>query len=165
MLADTHLRAGLDRLPVEVVDVLRCSDVILHAGDLVTRPVLDALRALGEVHAVLGNNDHELAGVLPEELHLELGGVRIGMVHDSGLRKGRATRMARRFPGADLVVFGHSHVPVNEAGVGAQFLFNPGSPTQRRAQPHRTFGRLRLEHGAVVERAILAVPERTAPRT
>jgi putative phosphoesterase len=99
---------------------------------------------------VLGNNDRGLHGVLPESLLLELGGVRIAMVHDSGAKTGRPRRLHRRFPKADLVVFGHSHVPVNEMGEQEQLLFNPGSPTQRRAQPHRTFGRLRLDRGQIL---------------
>ena len=64
------------------------------------------------MHAVLGNNDDaELQRTLPETLELDLGGVRVAMVHDSGQRKGRPARLARRFPDADVVVFGHSHIP------------------------------------------------------
>ena len=160
MLSDTHLRTGIDGLPAGVVDAARRSDVILHAGDLVTAAVLEELRALGEVHAVLGNNDHELAGVLPDELRLELGGVRVALVHDSGPKTGRAARLRRRFPDADLVVFGHSHVPVAGTGLGGQLLFNPGSPTRRRSQPHPTYGRLRLGAGAVAEHEIVPVVDR-----
>ena len=103
---------------------------------------------------MLGNNDHDLVGVLPEQLTVELAGVRIGLLHDSGPSAGRAARMARRFPDAHLVVFGHSHIPVNEPGLGGQVLFNPGSPTLRRTQPNRTFGRLRLIGGVVRDRAV-----------
>ena len=70
------------------------------------------------------------------------------MVHDSGQRKGRPARLARRFPDADVVVFGHSHMPVNEEGVDGQWLMNPGSATQRRRQPHHTLGVLDLADGA-----------------
>lgn len=157
VLADTHLRAGVEGLPGSVLEALRGCDGILHAGDLVSGAVLGGLRALGPVHAVLGNNDHELRGVLPEALEVVLAGVPLAMVHDSGPARGRPGRMARRFPGARIVVFGHSHVPVDEVGLGGQLLFNPGSPTQRRSQPVATFGILRLEAGEVVERAILPV--------
>ena len=92
------------------------------------------------VHAVLGNNDHGLVGCLPERLELEIGGLRLAVVHDSGARVGRAGRLRRWFPQADLVVFGHSHQPVNELGEGGQRLFNPGSPTQRRQAPVATYG-------------------------
>ncbi len=107
-----------------------------------------------ETYAVLGNNDHDLVGILQESRMLELEGVRIALVHDSGATKGRAGRLYRRFPIADLVVFGHSHVPVNEIGEQNQILFNPGSPTQRRSQPHRTYGRMRFAEGRVQRRRI-----------
>lgn len=154
VLADTHLRGGLDRLPGPLLEALAAADVILHAGDVVSVTALTELRRLGPVHAVLGNNDHELAGLLPEELRLDLGGVEVAMVHDSGPTKGRPGRLARRFPGAQLVVFGHSHVPVDEVGLDGQVLLNPGSPTQRRSQPVPTFGRLRLVGGRIAERSI-----------
>ncbi len=79
----------------------------------------------------------------------------MAIVHDSGRRQGRAERLARRFPSAQLVVFGHSHVPVDDVGAGGQRLFNPGSPTQRRRQPFASYGRLRLEDGAVVDHQIV----------
>ncbi len=113
--------------------------------------------ALAPTHAVLGNNDHELRGTLGETLVLELGGVEVALVHDSGARTGRAARLRRRFPSADLVVFGHSHVPCDEVGVDGQLLFNPGSPTQRRSQPVATFGELELAGGSVRHRAIRPV--------
>jgi hypothetical protein len=109
---------------------------------------------MAETYAVLGNNDHALEGILPQSRYLDLGGVHVAMVHDSGPRKGRTRRLRRRFPDADLVIFGHSHIPVDEVGEEEQLLFNPGSPTQRRSQPHRTFGRLRLGGGQVLRRRI-----------
>jgi uncharacterized protein len=150
VLADTHIvGSGSERLPEPVWDALRSADVILHAGDVVSAEFLDELRALAPVHAVLGNNDRTLVGVLPDQVELELGGVRVAMLHDSGARRGREERMARRFPSAKVVVFGHSHVPWNEPGIDGQLLFNPGSATQRRLQPHRTFGVLHFERGEV----------------
>jgi putative phosphoesterase len=153
VLADTHIRRGtihsaqgaaraLRRLPDAAYTHLEQADVILHAGDILVAEVLDELGGFAPVHAVLGNNDAELAGVLPETRSLEIDGVRIAMVHDSGAAAGRAGRMHRRFPDADVVVFGHSHIPWDDAGVDGQLLFNPGSPTERRSQPHRTLGTL-----------------------
>ena len=150
MLADTHLRADLAALPHEVWDELETCDAVLHAGDVVTDDLLAALRARRPVHAVLGNNDHDLVGALPDRLEVELAGVRVAMVHDSGARAGRARRMRRWFPTADVVVFGHSHDPVDELGEDGQHLFNPGSAVQRRRQPRRTLGVLELAAGAVV---------------
>jgi predicted phosphodiesterase len=94
---------------------------------------------------------------LPHTLVVELAGVRVGMIHDSGPWRGRAARLWRRFPDADVVVFGHSHAPVAEDGEGGQLLFNPGSPTQRRAQPVCTFGELYLAGGAVIGHRIIPV--------
>ena len=93
----------------------------------------------------------------PETLDVELAGVRVGMVHDSGPARGREGRMAERFPDCDLVVFGHSHIPWDTVGPGGQMLFNPGSPTGHRRQPHRTAGVVRLEGGRIVERRIEVV--------
>ena len=94
-------------------DQVETCDAVLHAGDVVTADLLVALRTRRPVHAVLGNNDHALVGALPDRLELELGGVRVAMVHDSGTRAGRERRMRRWFPDAQLVVFGHSHEPVD----------------------------------------------------
>jgi putative phosphoesterase len=157
VLADTHLRTDLSALPVEVWDHVEACDAVLHAGDVVTADLLEALRARRPVHAVLGNNDHALAGALPDRLELELAGVRLAIVHDSGARAGRERRMRRWFPGADVVVFGHSHEPVDALGEDGQRLFNPGSAVHRRRQPHRTIGLLALAGGAVVGHEIVPV--------
>lgn len=148
VLADTHVRdAGSTRLPERAWEELRRADVILHAGDVTEPGLLAALRDVAPVHAVLGNNDDALRGALPEVVLLELEGVRVGMIHDSGPRAGREGRMRRRFPDADVVVFGHSHIPWDADGIDGQRLFNPGSATQRRSQPHRTLGVLELGAG------------------
>ncbi len=150
-LSDTHIRrGGRRRLPGAAYAYLDAADVILHAGDILVGEVLDELRGFAPVHAVLGNNDVELVGLLPETESLVLDGVRIGMIHDSGPSTGRAGRMRRRFPDADVVVFGHSHIPWDDSGVDGQLLFNPGSPTERRSQPNHTLGTLDLDGGRVV---------------
>ena len=155
MLADTHIRrGGTRRLPDAAYGWLDRADVILHAGDIVVGEVLDELRGFAPVHAVLGNNDVELAGLLPEVEEIELDGVRVGMIHDSGPSTARAGRMRRKFPESDVVVFGHSHIPWNEPGLDGQLLFNPGSPTERRAQPHHTLGTFELEDGRVAAHAV-----------
>ena len=138
-------------------DHVDTSDAVLHAGDVVTGDLLDALRARRPVHAVLGNNDDALVGTLPDRLELELAGARVAMVHDSGPRAGRERRMHRWFPDADVVVFGHSHEPVDALGDGGQRLFNPGSAVQRRRQPRRTIGVLELADGEVVAHEIVPV--------
>jgi putative phosphoesterase len=158
VLSDSHLAGGIETLSEHVLNALRTADVVLHAGDVTSRQALMELESMAETYAVLGNNDHALVGVLPESRVLELGGVRVALLHDSGTSKGRSWRLHRRFPDAQLVVFGHSHIPIDEPGEHDQLLFNPGSPTQRRSQPHRTFGRLRLSGGRVLNHHIEIVP-------
>lgn len=139
VVADTHIRRNSTRtLPPSVYEHAERADTILHGGDVLIGEVLDDLARFAPVHAVLGNNDPELTDRLPETLELTLDGLRLAMVHDSGQSKGRARRLQRWFPEADVVVFGHSHIPINEPGEAGQWLLNPGSPTERRRQPHHT---------------------------
>jgi putative phosphoesterase len=158
VLADTHLRPGRDkRLPDAAYDVIRDADLVLHAGDVVTRDLLDELSGFAPVRAVLGNNDLGLTGVLPETDAFDVDGVRVAMIHDAGPRAGRERRMKKRFPDAAVVVFGHSHIPWNDTGIDGQVLFNPGSAVDRRAQPHRTLGVLDLRGGRVRDRRIVTL--------
>jgi putative phosphoesterase len=149
VLSDSHLSGGFDGMGPQVLQAIGEADVVLHAGDITSRRALSELENMAETYAVLGNNDHDLVGVLPESRLVDLGGIRVALVHDSGPKKGRPARLYKRFPTANVVVFGHSHIPVDEVGEQHQLLFNPGSPTQRRSQPHRTFGRLRLSGGKI----------------
>ena len=159
VLADTHIRRGSSRrLPDAAYRLLEGADAILHAGDIVVAEVLHELSGFAPTFAVLGNNDDgELAATLPENRILELGGVSVGMVHDSGPTAGRARRLHRSFPEARVVVYGHSHIPYDGPGVEGQWLMNPGSPTERRAQPHHTVGILDLEGGAVAHHEVVVV--------
>jgi putative phosphoesterase len=126
------------------------ADLILHGGDFTAPEILLDLEALGPpVVAVHGNVDAaELRVRLPEARMVEAAGARIAMVHDAGPARGRLARMRLRFPDADAVVFGHSHIPLHESGDGFQ-IFNPGSPTDRRRQPRHTMGVARVERGSV----------------
>lgn len=158
VLADTHIRPGSSRrLAPAVYAALEDADLVLHAGDVVTGALLEELGRFAPTLAVLGNNDAELVGQLPEDRVFAVDGYRIAMVHDSGARKGREARLRRRFPAADLVVFGHSHIPVDAPGLDGQWLFNPGSPTERRSQPKHTFGRLRIDDGRLVDHRVLVM--------
>jgi len=141
VISDTHLPRGSRRLPEECVDRLRAADLILHAGDLMRLPVLEQLESYGPVVAVHGNVDDDAVGAaLPEVTSVDAGGVTIGLVHDAGPAKGRVSRLRRRFPDADAVVFGHSHIPLHERAPGGFQIFNPGSPTERRRAPRHTMG-------------------------
>jgi uncharacterized protein len=153
VVSDTHLPRGSRVLPEECLERMRAADLILHAGDLVTAEVLADLRALGRpVAAVHGNvDDHEVRRLLPSARMVVAAGARIAMVHDAGAADGRLARLRRRFPDADAVVFGHSHIPLHERDPATGFqIFNPGSPTDRRRAPTHTMGLARIgEDGAV----------------
>ena len=157
-LADTHAPRRWKSCPPRVARQLRRADVILHAGDVCTAAVLDELSQYAPVRAVLGNNhlpDVAAWGAAPT-LQTELDGLRVAMIHDSGAAAGRLQRLRRRFPGAGLVVFGHSHIPLDTEAGGIR-IFNPGSPTDRRRQPQGTVGVLSIEAGQLVSAEVVAV--------
>jgi hypothetical protein len=157
-LADTHAPRRWTSCPPRVAEQLRRADVILHAGDVCTAAVLDELSQYAPVLAVVGNNDGpDVAawGATPT-VRTELGGLAIAMIHDSGPAAGRPERMRRRFPGAGLVVFGHSHIPLDVEAGGIR-IFNPGSPTDRRRQPQGTVGVLQIDAGRLARAEIVPV--------
>src|SRR4051794_32333973 len=140
IVSDTHCRT-LRRIPASCLERLATADLILHTGDFTEPAVLEELRALGpELAGVHGNVDTaELQQMLPATRTVNAEGARIGMVHDAGPARGRLERLRARFPEADAVVFGHSHMPLHERRGDFQ-IFNPGSPTQRRRAPAHTMG-------------------------
>lgn len=158
VLSDTHVRPGGKRqLPDAVYRHLVTAELILHAGDVVTADLIAQLEGFAPVQAVLGNNDAELFGILPETRTLDVGGYTVAMVHDSGATAGRERRMRRQFGDADLVVFGHSHLPLDVEGIDGQRLFNPGSPTWKRMAPAPTIGLLDIVDGELASHRIVDV--------
>ena len=147
VIADTHIPRRAKALPEALKPHLERVDLILHAGDLMDHRLIDDLSTYATTRAVRGNLDPPEAE-LPEAIEFEFGGVRVDMIHDSGPKKGRRSRMRRRFPEARVVVFGHSHIPWLEDEDGL-LLLNPGSPTDRRRQPEHTFALLWVEGGEV----------------
>jgi uncharacterized protein len=162
LLSDTHLREGdAGRLVDKLGDHLERADVIIHAGDVTDESVLTALEEFAPVRAVLGNNDRGM--ILPERFVVALDGCEIAAVHDSGPAVGRAARLRRWFPDADVVVFGHSHLPWHEVDVRSadghvQHHVNPGSAMQRRAAPNHTAAVLQLSDGVVVDVTHIVLP-------
>jgi hypothetical protein len=149
VLSDTHMPKGGRALPKRAVGLLGKAEAVLHGGDFFTVATLREIEALcpGPLHAVHGNVDEdELRAALPETLEVELDGALIAMIHDAGPSRARLVRMRARFPRADAVVFGHSHMPLLEEEDGFQ-IFNPGSPTERRRAPRHSMGTLRIEAG------------------
>jgi uncharacterized protein len=140
------LPRGSRRLGDECVELLRASDLILHAGDIATVAALDELRAFGPpVEAVFGNADEPaLRELLPKERVVEVDEARIGMVHTPGRAAGREARLAARFVGCDAVIYGHTHMPQAER-IGGVWIINPGSPTERRRAPARSMLTLEVD--------------------
>jgi uncharacterized protein len=157
-LADTHAPRRWKCCPPQVAGYLRHADLILHAGDVCTAAVLDELSQYARVLAVAGNNDGPdvAAWGAPPALQADLDGLAVAMIHDAGPAAGRPERMRRQFPGASLVVFGHSHIPLDAAAEGLRIV-NPGSPTDRRRQPHGTIGLLTIETGRLISAQIIPV--------
>jgi uncharacterized protein len=158
VLADTHGPRRWRVCPPPVAAHLRTADLILHAGDVCTASVLAELAQYAPVVAVIGNNDQPDVAAWGATPTAELGldGVQVAMLHDSGPAAGRLARLRKAFPEADLVVFGHSHIPLDEEAPGLR-IFNPGSPTDRRRQPHGTIGVLQIEDGRLAQAAIIPV--------
>ncbi|MGI8774534.1 MAG: metallophosphoesterase family protein [Actinomycetota bacterium] len=150
VISDTHTMGMTRSVPPSVWPYLESADHILHAGDVCDPALLDEMKALAPVTVVMGNCDamdvREWGA--QEQARLELGGVNIGMLHDSGDKAGRRRRMRGRFPRERVVVFGHSHLPWNE-DVDGLLLFNPGSPTWKRRAPFPSMGLLWIEEGDV----------------
>lgn len=136
-MADTHVPRRARDLPQQLWQAVEQADVVIHAGDWVCVELLDALLARSHrLIGVVGNNDGPaLRARLPEVATVELGGVRLAVVHETGAARGREQRCAARFPGTDVVVFGHSHIPWDTVAPTGLRLLNPGSPTDRRRQP------------------------------
>lgn len=137
LTSDTHAR----ELPASLWAAVDAADVVVHAGDWVSESSLDALSARSaRLVGVYGNNDGPaLRARLPEVARVELDGVRVAVVHETGAATGRERRCAARYPDTDVLVFGHSHIPWDTVAPNGLRLLNPGSPTDRRRQPHATF--------------------------
>jgi uncharacterized protein len=160
LLADTHVPRRARDLPAQVWDAVDAADVVVHAGDWVDVELLDAIeQRANRVVAVYGNNDGPpLRERLPEVTSVDLDGVRVAVVHETGGRDGRERRCARRFPDADVLVFGHSHIPWDSTADSGLRLLNPGSPTDRRRQPVATYMTARIDGAAL--RDVVVVPVR-----
>jgi putative phosphoesterase len=141
VLADTHVPKRAKDLPAAVWAAVDAADVVLHAGDWIDESLLDALEARARrLVGVHGNNDGtSLRARLPEVARVELDGVRVAVVHETGAAAGRERRCEQLYPETDLLVFGHSHIPWDTVTPGGLRLLNPGSPTDRRRQPYRTY--------------------------
>ena len=141
LLADTHVPRRARDLPEQVWAEVDRADLVVHAGDWVDVALLDALEArAARLLACYGNNDGApLRARLPEVGRLDVDGLRLGVVHETGPAGGRERRADADHPDLDVLVFGHSHIPWDTTTPGGLRLLNPGSPTDRRRQPHCTY--------------------------
>ncbi|MCP9946893.1 metallophosphoesterase [Streptomyces somaliensis] len=160
LMSDTHVPSRAAALPRELLDLVPAVDVVVHAGDWVDTATLDLLESRARrLVAVYGNNDGpDLRARLPEVAYAELGGLRLVVVHETGAARGRERRCAERFPATDLLVFGHSHIPWDSTAGGRLRLLNPGSPTDRRRQPHRTYMTARISSGRLADVRLHRLP-------
>ena len=158
--SDTHVPKRARDLPHSLWTAIQEADVVVHAGDWVDAALLDELEARSRrLIAVHGNNDHgPLRERLPEVARAEVGGLRVAVVHETGAAQGRERRCAARFPDTDVLFFGHSHIPWDTTTATGLRLLTPGSPTDRRRQPHGTFLTAVAADGALHEVTFHTVP-------
>jgi putative phosphoesterase len=164
LVADTHVPKRARALPERLWHAIEDADVVVHAGDWVHEPLLDELEARSSrLVAVHGNNDGpELRRRLPEVAREEIAGLRLAVVHETGPAKGRERRCQEEYGDADLLVFGHSHIPWDTTTESGLRLLNPGSPTDRRRQPFCTFMTLTVCGGEVGDVELHRLPPRSA---
>jgi uncharacterized protein len=163
LISDTHVPKRARALPAQVLAAVDAADVVVHAGDWVDEATLDLLETRSRrLVGVWGNNDGPgLRRRLPEVARVELGGLRFAVVHETGPAAGREARADRDFPDADVLVFGHSHIPWDSRTPGGLRLLNPGSPTDRRRQPECTLLTATVSDGTLAD--VRFVPVTRAP--
>jgi putative phosphoesterase len=162
IISDTHLPARARDLPAQVWKEVSMADAVIHAGDWVTPHLLDELeeRATALI-GVYGNNDGaELRQRLPEVARVQLDGLRVAVVHETGSKVGRERRADLAYPETDLLVFGHSHVPWDTTSPAGLRLLNPGSPTDRRRQPFCTYLTAGVNEGRLEDVRLHNLPTR-----
>lgn len=165
LLSDTHLPVRAKALQAQVWRMVDEADVVVHAGDWVEPALLDELEArAARLVGVAGNNDGpELWARLGEVARIEVDGVRIAAIHETGAKAGREARCDARFgpasdDPADVLVFGHSHIPWDSTTPQGLRLLNPGSPTDRRRQPVGTVMTAVADAGALRDVALVPTP-------
>lgn len=139
VISDTH---GM--LREKALEALKGSDIIVHAGDIGSLQVLDALRDIAPVYAVRGNTDRATwARGLPLTQAVEVGGKLIYAIHDISMMD-----LDPKAAGIDIVIYGHSHNPTKEVRKGILY-FNPGSAGPKRFSLPICLGRIEIKDGNI----------------
>ena len=158
IVGDTHVSPNRSALFLEpVVDLFRRSgvDLILHAGDAGHASVLQSLERVAATIAVRGNADSlDLIETLPDRVWIEVGSRTVLLLHGHHGKTALKAARAAAAPDVDLIVFGHSHKPLIERE-GRTILFNPGSPTERRWNPHFGVGLVRVTDASIEPELVL----------
>jgi putative phosphoesterase len=158
LISDTHIPGRARRLPDAVLREADAADLVIHAGDWVAASVLDELERHADVLGVYGNNDGPyLRSRLPEVAQRHIDDVGVAVIHETGDARGRELRMEARFPDADVLVFGHSHIPWDTSSPSGLRLLNPGSPTDRRRQPHHSMMTAVADSGVLRDVSLVAL--------
>ncbi len=145
VISDTHIPGNCGQIPDNIIAHFSGADMIIHAGDITELGVLEQLALITpNIEAVRGNMDSEIPqGRLPFKKVITVGEFRIGVTHGSGAPKRLLERIANEFKNVDAIIFGHSHIPVNEIKNGVLF-FNPGSATDTVMAKKKTIGILKI---------------------
>ncbi len=147
VISDTHIPGNCETIPDKIKEYFKGVDMIIHAGDITELCVLDELALIApRVEAVRGNMDlHPPSNKLPLKKIIIAEKFKIGVIHGSGAPKNLMKRVANEFKNVDVIIFGHSHIPVNEVSNGVLF-FNPGSATDTVTAMERTIGILEINN-------------------
>ncbi len=174
ILSDTHVPDRVPGLASSVCTIFRQAqvDAILHAGDVCAKNVLAELQEIAPVHAVRGNRDWLRLRDLPAGLTLNFEGITVGMTHGHGsleiylldkiktLAEGtRSERYLRRafnaFPQARVVIYGHTHIPM-QRWIDGRLCLNPGSAAcPDKKAPAPSLALLRIQPGGAVDAEII----------
>ena len=151
VISDTHVQTKKCELPAELMDTLKTCDLIIHAGDLVDLCVLEILKKSSKVEAVYGNMDSpRVRSALKDKRILKVEDKKICLMHGYGSPDQLVGFLKKEFfkEKPDIIIFGHSHRPMNEYIDGILF-FNPGSSTDTVFAPYRSYGTIEIIKGKV----------------